>query len=174
MPFAGTRMFWLVAFLFLVLPAKAQVRESPEMPAPQMPKPTVPNMPSIPANPDVSPAPSIDLPTATEPAPAAPDTGTIAPESPSMMVPGCPGGPDCPPEPEGEGPFSEPIREALKELAKCEAEGKSLDECLSAAPPPPSLSQLTQEDRVQLSACLGSNDLAATKDRWAGCLVGAD
>ncbi len=174
MPFACTRMSWLVAFLFLVLPAKAQVREIPEMPAPQMPMPTVPNTSSMPGSPDVSPAPSVDLPTATEPAPAAPDTGTIAPESPSATVPGCPGGPDCPPEPEGEGPFGEAVKEMLKEFAKCETQGKSLDECLSDNPPQPHLSQLTQEDRDQLVQCLGSSDLSVTKARWAGCLVGAD
>ena len=31
-------------------------------------------------------------------------------------------GPDCPPEPEGEGPFSEAVKEMLKEFVKCEAE----------------------------------------------------
>ena len=87
------------------------------------------------------------------------------------MVPGCPDGPDCPPEPEG---FSDADKEMLKEFAKCEVEEKSLDRCLSDDPPPPHLGQLTQEDRAQLAQCLGSTDLSATKERWSGCLVGAD
>lgn len=171
---ANNRTPWLLAFLLLVCPTRTQIREMPEMPAPQTPTPTVPNIPSIPDTPNPSPAPSVDWPTATQSAPATPDTGTIAPESPSTMAPGCPGGPDCPPEPEGEGPSGEAVKEMLKEFAKCEAEGKSLDECLSDNPPPPHLSQLTQEDRDQLVQCLGSSDLSVTKARWTGCLVGAD
>jgi hypothetical protein len=62
----------------------------------------------------------------------------------------------------------------LKEFAKCEAKGKSLETCLSDDPPPPNLSQLTQEDPAQLVQCLGSSDLSATEVRWSGCLVGAD
>ena len=62
----------------------------------------------------------------------------------------------------------------LKEFAKCEAEGKSLNSCFTDDPPPPHLSQLTQEDRAQLVQCLGSSDLSVTKVLWSGCLVGAD
>jgi hypothetical protein len=62
----------------------------------------------------------------------------------------------------------------LKEFAKCEAEGKSLDQCLSDDPAPPRLSQLTQDDRLRLTLCLGSSDLSATKGLWEGCLAGAD
>jgi hypothetical protein len=87
------------------------------------------------------------------------------------MLPGCPDGPDCPPEPEG---LSDADKEMLKEFAKCEAEGKSLDTCLSDDPSPAHLSQLTEEDRAQLVQCLGSSDLSATKERWSGCLVGPD
>ena len=42
------------------------------------------------------------------------------------MVPGCPEAPDCPPEPEGEGPFSEAVKEVIHEFAKCEAGGSRL------------------------------------------------
>jgi hypothetical protein len=59
----------------------------------------------------------------------------------------------------------------LKEFAKCEAEGKSLETCLSDDPPPPQLSQLQDADRTRLTECLGSGDLASTKDRWSGCLA---
>lgn len=118
--------------------------------------------------------PAVGAPAAA-PAAAAPDTTTAVPgTAPTMMVPGCPEGPDCPPEPEGEGPFSEAVKEMIKEFAKCEAEGKSLDRCLSDDPAPPHLSQLTEEDRMQLTQCLGSSDLSATRERWSGCLVGAD
>ena len=86
------------------------------------------------------------------------------------MILGCPDGPDCPPEPEGLGDAD---KEVLKEFAKCAAERKSLDTCLSDDPPP-ALSQLTEEDRAQLVQCLGSGDLSSTKERWSGCLVGAD
>ena len=86
------------------------------------------------------------------------------------MILGCPDGPDCAPEPEGLGDAD---KEVLKEFAKCAAEGKSLDTCLSDDPPP-ALSQLTEEDRAQLAQCLGTSDLSATKERWSGCLVGAD
>ena len=65
-------------------------------------------------------------------------------------------------------------KEILKEFLKCAAEGKSLDTCLSDDPPSPLLSQLTEEDRAQLAQCLESSDLSTTKERWSGCLVGAD
>jgi hypothetical protein len=115
-------------------------------------------------------APEVDVPAA---APSAPETTGALPAAEPMAL-GCPDGADCPPEPEGEGPFSEAVKEMVKEFAKCEAEGKSLDTCLSDGNPPPHLAQLTQEDRAQLAQCLGSSDLSATKLRWSGCLVGAD
>ena len=108
---------------------------------------------------------------ATAPAAAPEITGAISATTPTDVAPGCPDGPDCPPEPEG---FSDADKEMLKEFAKCEAEGKSLNTCLSSDPPPPQLGQLTQEDRAQLAQCLGTSDLSATKERWSGCLVGAD
>jgi hypothetical protein len=117
-------------------------------------------------------APEVDVPAA---APAAPETtGAIPAAEPTVMTTECPGAPGCPPDLEGEGPFSEAVKEMLKEFAKCEAEGKSLETCLSDDPPAPQLSQLTQDDRAQLTQCLGSSDLSATKVRWSGCIVGAD
>ena len=104
------------------------------------------------------------------PADAPETTGAISATAPTAMILGCPDGPDCPPEPEGLGDAD---KEVLKEFAKCAAEGKSLDTCLSDDPPP-ALGQLTEEDRAQLVQCLGSSDLSATEVRWSGCSVGAD
>ena len=114
--------------------------------------------------------PEISAP-ATAPAAAPEITGATSATTPTDVAPGCPDGPDCPPVPEG---FGDVGKEMLKEFAKCEAEGKSLNTCLSGDPPPPQLGQLTQEDRAQLAQCLGTSDLSATKERWSGCLVGAD
>ena len=120
----------------------------------------------------ITSAPSVgpEIAPATAPAAAPEITGAISATTPTDVAAGCPDGPDCPPEPEG---FSDADKEMLKEFAKCEAEGKSLDTCLSDDPPP-ALSQLTEEDRAQLVQCLGSSDLSTTKERWSGCLVGAD
>jgi hypothetical protein len=63
---------------------------------------------------------------ATAPAAAPEITGAISATTPTDVAPGCPDGPDCPPEPEG---FSDTDKEMLKEFAKCEAEGKSLNTC---------------------------------------------
>jgi hypothetical protein len=104
------------------------------------------------------------------PADAPETTGAISTTAPAAMILGCPDGPACPPEPEGLGDAD---KEVLKEFAKCAAEEKSLDTCLSSDPPP-ALSQLTEEDRARLVQCLGSSDLSSTKERWSGCLVGAD
>jgi hypothetical protein len=87
------------------------------------------------------------------------------------MVPGCPGRADCPPEPEGEGPLSEAAKEIVKEFAKCAAEGKPFDQCLLDDPPPPALTGLSDDERVQLTSCLGSNDLNATETLWSGCVT---
>jgi len=171
----------LVAFLVLSGHAQAQFKGMaepiPAMPAGPMAVPAPVTAPDLgaataPITSAPSVAPEVDVPTA--PAAAPETTGAIPATKPTVMVPGCPDGPDCPPEPEGEGPFSEAVKEMLKEFAKCEAEGKSLETCLSDHPPPPNLSQLTQEDRAQLVQCLGSSDLSATKVRWSECLVGAD
>jgi hypothetical protein len=96
-----------------------------------------------------------------------------APAAPpaAVMVPGCPGRADCPPEPEGEGPLSEAAKEIIKEFVKCEVEGKSLDQCLLDDPPPPTLSSLKEDERTQLIGCLGSNNLSATRDFWDGCVA---
>jgi hypothetical protein len=148
----------------------------PAMPAPAMAVPAPVAAPDLgaataPITAAPSVGPEIDAPALA----AAPETtGAIPATKPTVMVPGCPEGPDCQPEPEGEGPFSEAVKEMLKEFAKCEADGKSLETCLSDDPPPPHLSQLTQEDRAQLVQCLGSSDLSATKELWPGCLVRAD
>ena len=90
---------------------------------------------------------------------------------PPVMVPGCPGRADCPPEPEGEGPLSEAAKEILKEFAKCAAEGKPFDQCLLDDPPPPTLTGLGDDERVQLTICLGSNDLNASESLWNGCVA---
>ena len=85
------------------------------------------------------------------------------------MVPGCPGRAECP-EPDGEGALSEAAKELLKEFVKCEAEGKSFDQCLLDDPPPPTLTGLSDAKRVQLTSCLGSTDLSATEGFWNGCV----
>lgn len=178
MSVATKRATLLIAFLFFGAHAQAQFRGMPE-PMPAMPPApmvvpapmTTPNLGTLSPAAPIAPSPSIaapdvNFPTAAPAEPAAPDTAAIAPATtPAVMAPGCPDGPDCPPEPEGEGPFTEAVKEMLKEFAKCEAEGKSLDQCLSDDPPPPHLSQLTEEDRAQLTQCLGSTDLSATKER---------
>ena len=159
----------LVAFLVLSGYAQAQFKGMAE-PMPAMPV-TAPDL--GPTTAPITSAPRVG-PEVGAPAAAPEIKGAIPAATPTVMVPGCPDGPDCTPEPEGEGPFSEAVKEMVKEFAKCEAEGKSLETCLSDHPPPPNLSQLTQEDRAQLVQCLGSSDLSATKVRWSGCLVGAD
>jgi hypothetical protein len=167
---------FLVAFLVLSGHAQAQFKGVAEpmpavtaapmaMPAPVM----APNLGTAPL--PITSAPSV-APGAPVVAPAAaPEAaGAIPATAPTAMILGCPDGPDCPPEPEGLGDAD---KEVLKEFAKCAAEGKSLDTCLSNDPPP-ALSQLSGEDRAQLMQCLGSSDLSSTKERWSGCLVGAD
>ena len=170
----------LVAFLVLSGHTQAQFKgmaePMPAMPAAPMPAPvTAPDLEltTAPITSAPSVAPEVYVPAAA-PAAAPQTTGAIPATSPTVTVPGCPDGPDCAPEPEGEGPFSEAVKEMVREFAKCEAERKSLETCLSDNPPPPNLSRLTQEDRAQLVQCLGSTDLSATEVRWRGCLVGAD
>ena len=112
---------------------------------------------------------ALEVPVAA-PAAAPETTGAIPATAPTATVPGCPDGPDCPPVPDGLG---DAYKEMLKELAKCQVQGKSLDICLSDDSAS-GLRQLTEEDRTQLVQCLGSSDLSATKERWSGCIVGAD
>jgi hypothetical protein len=167
---------FLVTFLVLNGSAQAQFKGVAE-PTPSeaaaskvMPVPVeAPNLRvALSAN---SSASSIALGVPVAPPAAAPETtGTIPDTAPTPTVTGCPDGPVCPPEPEGLGDAN---KEMLKEFARCDAEGKSLDTCLSDDPPP-ALRQLTEEDRTQLVQCLGSSDLSATKERWSGCIVGAD
>ena len=174
---------FLVAFMVFGGHAQAQFKgmaePMPAMPAAPMAMPAPITAPYLgPSAAPITSAPSlkpgVDIPAAA-PAAAVPDaTAAVPATAPTTMVPGCPDGPDCPPEPKGEGPFNEAVKEMLKEFAKCEAEGKSLETCLFDDPPPPNLSQLTEDDRMQLMKCLGSSDLSATKVRWSGCLVGAD
>jgi hypothetical protein len=163
---------WLVAFLAVGGHAQAQFKGTAEPVAPMaMPAPVMaPNLGTAPS--PITSAPSV-APGVPVVAPAAAPaiTGAISATTPTDVAAGCPDGPDCPPEPEG---FSDADKEMLKEFAKCEAEGKSLNACLSGDPPTPQLGQLTQEDRAQLVQCLGTSDLSTTKERWSGCLVGAD
>ena len=183
MLFDKKRSACLVVFLIFGCPAQAQLRGMPEaVPAPPaapmaMPAPLgAPDLGSSAAPITSAPSlkPGVDIPDAA-PAAAVPDTTAAVPATaPTTMVPGCPDGPDCQPEPKGERRFNETVKEMSKEFAKCEAEGKSLVTCLFDNPPPPNLSQLSEDDRMRLMQCLGSSNLSATKARWSACLVGAD
>lgn len=118
----------LVAFLVFGGRARAQFKGVAE-PMPAMPVAPIAAPAGLSAAPITS-APSVEPAVgapAAAPAAAAPDTTTAVPATaPTMMVPGCPEAPDCPPEPEGEGPFSEAVKEVIKEFAKCEAGGSRL------------------------------------------------
>jgi hypothetical protein len=167
---------FVVAFLVLSGHAQAQSKGVAEpMPAVTATPVTTP-APVMAPNLGAAPSPITSAPSVAPgfpvvaPAAVPETTGAIRATAPTAMILGCPDGPDCPPEPEGLGDAD---KEMLKEFAKCAAEGKSLDTCLSDDPPP-ALSQLTEEDRAQLVQCLGSSDLSSTKERWSGCLVGAD
>ena len=129
---------FLVAFLVLSGHAQAQFKGVAEpMPAVTaapmaMPAPvTVLNLGAAPSPITSAPSVATGVPVAA-PAAAPETTGAIPATAPTAMIPGCPDGPDCPPEPEG---LSDADQEMLKEFAKCEAEGKSLDTCLSDDPP---------------------------------------
>ena len=167
--FSYLRAMLFVLVLTATWSARAQFRPV-EIP------PTMPTVPTLPppvqalspgqTNPSLAapvPTPSVEPTPPIMAAPAAP--------SAAVMVPGCPGRADCPPEPEGEGPLSEAAKEIIKEFVKCEVEGKSFDQCLLDDPPPPTLSRLNEDERAQLTGCLGSNDLGATRDFWDGCLA---
>ena len=164
---------WLVAFLAVGGHARAQFKGTAEPVPPMAPTAPLTALDVGAAAAPIASAPSVgpEIAPATAPAAAPEITGAISATTPTDVAAGCPDGPDCPPEPEG---FSDADKEMLKEFAKCKAEGKSLNACLSGDPPPPQLGQLTQEDRAQLVQCLGTNDLSTTKERWSGCLVGAD
>lgn len=160
-----------VAVFVIASSAQAQFRPV-EIPA----RPIVPAMPApMPTYPSLT-SPSLTTPSLAAPAPlptfepAAP--AIAAPAAPAAIAaPGCTVGVDCPPEPEGEGPLSEAAKEILKEFAKCAAEGKPFDQCLLDDPPPPTLTGLGDDERVQLTICLGSNDLNASESLWNGCVA---
>ena len=137
---------FLVAFLLISAHAQAQFKNVAQ---------SMPPMTAVPM---------------TKSAPVASAAARETTGAPIAMIPGCPDGSDCPPEPEG---LSDADHEMLKEFAKCAADGKSLDMCRSDNSAS-ALSQLTEEDRAQLVQCLGSSDLSNTKERWSGCIVGAD
>ena len=119
----------------------------------------------------ISPPTMNPPPAVLAPAPSLEPTPPMAAPPAAVIVPGCPGRADCPPQPETEGPFSEAAKEIIKEFVKCEAEGKSLDQCLLDDPPPPTLSSLDDDERTQLTGCLGSQDLSATRDFWEQCVA---
>ena len=170
---ARISLVWLSMLFGLAWPANAQFKAVPVPPMPAMPF----------AVPTPMPAPNLGsttpmLPNSTPPSIAAPATPASPPAAavqetpaPTAVVPACPNRPDCPPGANGEGPLSEAAKEILKEFAKCEAEGKSVEACLSEEPPPPQLSELSFEGLSRLRECLGSSDLAATKDRWNSCVA---
>jgi hypothetical protein len=111
-----------------------------------------------------------DLGKTTLPAPVPAPLPTPSAPAPVIAAPsagGCPGGPDCPQEPDA---LSEAAEEILQELAQCAAQGEDVEECLLDDPPPPRLSQLPGEDLMRLTGCLGSSHLDETKDRWQGCV----
>ena len=114
-----------------------------------------------------TPLPDLGITTLPEPRPA--PTPTPSPPAPVIAAPsaGCPGGPDCPPEPDA---LSEAAEELVEELAKCAAQGEDVEECLLDDPPPPRLSQLAGEDLMGLTGCLGSSHLNETRDRWRSCV----
>lgn len=139
-------------------------------PPPPMPMPPLTVITPTP----VTPIPSFPTPSLPAPRPA-PDLNTtaIAPTGPAppAVAPGCPGQPGCPPASEGKGPLGELAEELLKEFAKCEAEKKPIETCLSDDPPPFQLRQLSTEGLSRLTQCLGSSNLSATRDRWNGCVA---
>jgi hypothetical protein len=171
---SNLRAVLFIASFALASSVDAQVRAF-EVPG----RPVMPMMPApMPAYPTLT-MPNLATPNLALPAPApsfAPAAhAAIAPAEPpaAAIVPACPDRPDCPkPEGEGEGPLSEAAKEILKEFAKCAAEGKPFDQCLEDDPPPPTLSSLSDDERGQLTSCLGSNDLDATQNLWVGASPG--
>ena len=164
------RLVWLgVTLVAFGGPAQAQFKVAPPIPAtpaiptpmlmaPPMPSPPLTAAPALP----LAPRPTFDVPNVSVPA------VTVLPTPPAVTTisPGCPEGPEC--LPEGEGALSEAAKEILEELAKCQVQGKSVEQCLSDDPPPPQLSQLSGDALSRLTSCIGY-DLSGSRDRWAGC-----
>ncbi len=155
------RTVWLIGVLTLASQTQAQFKPAPT------PLPTPMPMPMPMPMPNPTPLP---MPT---PAPVPSPTPTPAPiPAPSPMPSlGCPGHPVCPTPEKSEDELSEAAKEILEELAKCEAQGKSIDECLSDYPPPPRLNDLSNEQLGRLTDCVGANSLTASKARWKRCLI---
>jgi hypothetical protein len=168
---SSLRVSLLIASFALASSAQAQFRpvEIPARPIVLVTPAPMPTYPSL-------TSPSLTTPSLAAPAPLP----TFEPAAPAIAVPaapaaiaapGCTIGVDCPPALEGKGPLSEAAKEILKEFAKCAAEGKPFDQCLLDDPPPPTLTGLSDDERVQLTSCLGSDDLNATESLWNGCVT---
>jgi len=161
---------YLRTLLLIIVFAAASSAQAQFKPVEIPPTPTVPTLPP----PVQTLPPSLTIPPTLAPAPAltleSPVPGLAAPPA-AVIVPGCPGRADCPPQPEAEGPLSEAAKEIIKEFVKCEAEAKSFDQCLLDDPPPSTLSSLNDDERTQLTGCLDSQDLSATRDFWEQCVV---
>ena len=171
---SAIRLAWLATLVAFSWPAQAQFKVAPTpmpvtpaIPTPMpmvtpMPSPTLPVTPVLP----IAPSPTFGVPNV-----AVPEVSVLPTTVPPVTTvpPGCPGGPECPTE--GEGALSEAAREILEELAKCEVEGKSVEQCLSDDPPPPLLSQLSGDNLSRLTSCIG-HDLSSSRDRWAACAAG--
>jgi hypothetical protein len=165
MPSIVLRTVGLISFLTMASQTQAQFKPAPTplptpMPMP-MPMPTPLPMP----NPTPMPMP------APTPTPMPTPTPTPIPAPSPMPSLGCPGDPNCSTPEKGDDELSEAAKEILEELAKCEAQGKSIDECLSDYPPPPRLNDLSNEQLKRLAVCVGANALTASKDRWKGCVT---
>ena len=164
----------LVAFVVFGGTAQAQSYKPAPAPMPALPRPVLP-MPPMPPTTITTPAP---MPTPV-PTPIPPGLPTLpfAPQPTNNPLPlaepppkrECPGAPGCP-SVESEGTLSELAEEVLKELVKCEAEGKSLDSCVNDEPRTLRLYKLPEDQFQPLIQCLGANDLSITKARWSQCL----
>ena len=160
-------LYLRTALLMLAFAAasSAQAQFKPvELPPPPMVPALPPTVQTLPPT-SMNPPPAVLAP-APSPEPTPP---MVAPPA-AVMVPGCPGQADCPQQPETEGPLSEAAKEIIKEFVKCEVEGKLFDQCL-LDDPPPTLSSLNDDERAQLTDCLGSQDLSATRDFWEQCVA---
>ena len=172
------RLSTLIVLLGIVyMPAAALAQSvTPRPMATPMPMPSPPTPMPMPATPTPMLTPSPPMPMAL-PTPMATPTPMPTVPAPAASVPypmPTPTGQDCTEEHdcphEGEGLAKEVLDELLKEFAKCEAENKSFDQCLSDDPSPPALASLSDESRFKLSECLGSNDLAQSRGSLETCL----
>jgi hypothetical protein len=136
-----------------VRPVEVQV--SPTIPIPLTPLPTGigTSLPQLPDPPPVVAAPTLPQPESL------PITTTV-------VVPPCQTGETCPDQPEPKSDFEKAVEDIMNEFGKCMGEGKPLEQCLMDDPPPPVFTKTAAD----LLACLGSSDLAETKDKWEGCL----